>query len=151
MKQHKKIVIVSLGTLVLALALACGGGGTPVPMSDVPVYDGATSTTTGDDPMVDLVIESMEAAVAGENITMETKAYALPDDATWGDVKDFYNDRLEGTDWKPADELTDESTEEFKTVGWQRGGMSSEQLLVVGYLPDLFGDGATLIVMLFTE
>lgn len=151
MKQHKKVFIVSLSVLVLALALACGGGGTPVSMSDIPVYDGATPTATGDDPLVDMVIESMEEAVAGENITMETKAYALPDGVTWSDVKGFYTDELEGTDWKSADELSDESVEEFKTIGWQRGGMSSEQLLVVGYLPDLFGDGATLIVMLFSE
>jgi hypothetical protein len=82
---------------------------------------------------------------------VETKPYALPDGASWNDVKGFYSDKLEGTDWKPAAELSDESTEEFKTIGWQRGPASSEQLLVVAYLPDLFGDGATLIVMLFSE
>jgi hypothetical protein len=150
MKQ-KKVMIVSLSILVLALALACGGGGTPVPMSDVPIYDGATSTTAGDDPLVDLVVQSMEDAVAGENITMETKTYALPDSVTWSDVKGFYNDKLEGTDWKPAAELSDESVEEFKTIGWQRGPATSEQLLVVAYLPDLFDEGATMIVMLFSE
>jgi hypothetical protein len=151
MKQHKKILIVSLSVLVLTLALACGGGGTPVPMSDIPIYDGATSTAAGDAPLVDLVVQSMEDAVAGENITMETKTYALPDGATWSDVKGFYNDKLEGTDWKPAAELSDESVEEFKTIGWQRGPASSEQLLVVAYLPDLFGESATLIIMLFSE
>jgi hypothetical protein len=151
MKRHKKILIVSLGTLVLALALACGGGGTPVPMSDIPVYDGATPTAAGDDPMVDLVVESMEGAVAGENITMETNTYVLPDDATWSDVKSFYDNQLEGSDWESAAELSDDSLEEFKTIGWQRGGAASEQLLVVAFLPDLFGDGATLIVMLFSE
>jgi hypothetical protein len=93
----------------------------------------------------------MEKAIADENITLETKTYALPDDATWGDIKSFYSEKLAGTDWKSADELSDESAEEFKTIGWQRGPASSEQLLVVGYLPDLFGDGATLIVMLFSE
>jgi hypothetical protein len=151
MKQHRKILIVSLSVLVLALALACGGGGTPVPMSEVPVYDGATSIAAGDDALVDLVVQEMEKAVAGENISMETKTYALPDDATWDDVKSFYSDKLDGTDWKSAAELSDESTEEFKTIGWQRGPASSEQLLVVGYLPNLFGDGATLIIMLFSE
>jgi hypothetical protein len=150
MKQ-KNVLIVSLSILVLALALACGGGGTPVPMSDVPIYDGATSTTAGDDPLVDLVVQSMEDAVAGENITMETKTYALPDGTTWGDVKSFYDAELEGTDWEPAAELSDESIEEFKTIGWQRGGAASEQLLVVAYLPDLFDEGATMIVMLFSE
>jgi hypothetical protein len=150
-KRQKKVLIISLSTLVLTLTLACGGGGTPVPMSDVPIYDGAAPTTTGDNALVDLVVESMEEAVAGEDITMETQAYGLPDGTAWGDVKSFYNDELEGTDWKPADELSDESTEEFKSIGWQRGGAASEQLLVVGYLPDLFGDGATLIVMLFSE
>jgi hypothetical protein len=151
MKRHKKILTISLSVTILALALACGGGGTPVPMSDIPVYDGATSTTAGDDPLVDLVVESMEEAVAGENITMETNTYALPDDATWSDVKSFYNDKLEGSDWKSAAELSDESLDEFKTIGWQRGGAASEQLLVVAYLPDLFGEGATLIIMLFSE
>jgi hypothetical protein len=151
MKQRKKILIVSLSVLVLALALACGGSSTPVPISDIPIYDGATSTAAGDDPLVDLVVKSMEEAVADEAITMETKPYALPDGTTWNDVKDFYNNKLEGTDWKSAAELSDESTEEFKTIGWQRGPASSEQLLVVGYLPDLFGEGATLIIMLFSE
>ena len=151
MKRQKKILIVSLSTLVLLLALACGGGGTPVAMSDVPVYTGATATTAGDDPLVDLVVESMEEVAAGENITMETKTYALPEGTTWDDIKSFYNNQLEGTDWKSSAELTDESTEEFQTIGWERGGAASEQLLVVGYLPDLFGDGAKLIVMLFSE
>jgi hypothetical protein len=151
MKQHKKILIISLNVLVLTLALACGGGGTPVPMSDIPIYDGATSTAAGDDPLVDLVVQSMEDAVAGENIAMETKTYALPEDASWDDIKSFYSDKLEGTDWKAAAELSDESTEEFKTIGWQRGGAASEQLLIVAYLPDLFGDGATMIIMLFSE
>jgi hypothetical protein len=82
---------------------------------------------------------------------METKAYALPDGASWADVKSFYGNELKGTDWKSAAELSDESTDEFKTIGWQRGPASSEQLLVVAYLPDPFGEGATLIIMLFSE
>jgi hypothetical protein len=150
MKQHKKILIVSLSVLVLMLALACGGGGTPVPMSDIPIYDGATPTAAGDNPLVDLVVESMEEAATGEDVTMETQAYGLPDGTTWDDIKSFYNDKLKDSDWKLADELSDES-EEFKSIGWQRGPASSEQLLVIAYLPDIFDEGATMIVMLFSE
>jgi hypothetical protein len=148
MKRHKRTLIVSLGILILALA--CGRGGTPVAMRDVPIYDGATPTAAGDKPLVDLVVKSMEEAIAGEEITMETNTYTLPEGATWGDVKSFYTDQLESTDWEPADELSDESIDEFKTIGWQRGA-ASKQLLVVAYLPDLFGEGATLITMLFSE
>jgi hypothetical protein len=151
MKQPKKLLIVLLSVLVLTLALACGGGGTPVPMSDIPVYDGTTPTAAGDNALVDLVVESMEEAAAGEDVTMETQAYGLPDGTTWDDIKSFYNDELADTDWEPADELSDESTEEFKSIGWQRGPASSEQLLVVAFLPDIFGEGATMIVMLFSE
>ena len=150
MKQRKRILIASLSVLVLALALACGGG-SPVSMSDVPIYDGASLTTAGDDPLVDMVVESMEEAVAGEEITMETKTYDLPEGTTWSDVKSFYNTNLEDSDWKSAEELSDESMEEFKSIGWQRGSLNKEQLLVVCYLPDLFDEGATMIVMLFSE
>ena len=149
MKRHKRIMIASLSVLVLALALACGGG-SPVSMSDVPVYDGASPTTAGDDPMVDMVIELMEENIAGEEITMETKTFSLPDGTAWGDVKSFYNDKLEDTDWESAEELSNES-DEFKSVGWQRGSLNNEQLLIVCYLPDLLSDGATMIVMLFSE
>jgi hypothetical protein len=148
--KRQKILTVSLNILILSLALACIGGGTPVAISDIPVYAGATATKAGDDPLVDMVVESMKEATSGEDITMETKTYALPDDATWDDVKNFYTDKLAGSDWKPADELTDES-EEFKTIGWQRGPSYKEQLLIIAYLPDILGEGATMVIMLFTE
>lgn len=151
MKRQKKILIVSLNVLILLLALACGGGGTPAAMSDVPIYTGATPIEAGDDFLVDLLVQSMEEAVAGESITMETKSYALPEDTSLDNIKSFYDTQLEGTDWKPSEELTDDTTEEFQTIGWQRGGMASEQLLIVGYLPDLLGDGAKLVIMLFSE
>ena len=151
MTSNQKTLIVSLSVLVLTLSLACIGSSEPVAMGDIPIYDGATTVTAGDDPLVDLVIESMKESAAGEDISMETGTYALPSGTSWDDVKTFYTDQLKDSDWEPADELSDES-EDFKTLGWQRGPAYQEQLLVVAYLPDIFGkDAATLIVMLFSE
>jgi hypothetical protein len=148
MKRQRTILIVSLGVLILAVA--CCRGNTPVVMSDILVYPGVTATEAGDDPLVDAVVANMKETASSKNIATEIKTYNLPDGATWDDVKGFYDEKLEGTDWEFADELTEDS-EEFKTIGWQRGPSYKEQLLVVAYLPDIFGEGATLIIMLFTE
>ena len=149
MKRHK-VSIISLSILILALALACGGGGTPVPMSDIPVYSDAEPIADVDDSFeASMVIGSMEAAFAGEDVTLDTQAYSLASDTTWNDVKSFYTDNISG-DWKAEDEFTDEG-EDFNSLGWHRGSGANEQVLLIAYVPGIFEEGTTLVVLLISE
>ena len=58
---------------------------------------------------------------------------SLPADATWEQVTGFYEHEVTG-DWETEAQLA-QDTAAFKTVGWTRGGLASEQGLVVGYSP----------------
>lgn len=153
MKQHKRVFVPLLATLVLLWALACGGSSTaPAAMSDVPVYPGVTSAEIGDNAIADLMVEEMKKALATqEGATVDFDMYTLPADATWDAVKSFYDAELADTDWKPAEELSQEAEGVYVT-GWQRGALASQQALAIIYVPDLFGGGsASLIVMLASE
>jgi hypothetical protein len=69
---------------------------------------------------------------------------------SWDDIKTYYNRELAGTDWTVEDELTTES-EVISTIGWGRGSGSSEQALIVGHVVDVLGEGAFMIIGLFSE
>jgi hypothetical protein len=136
-----------LGLLVLTLALACVGSGTPVAMSDIPVYPGATRIDPAGDPVASVLLESMEQAAAEEStVDAEFEFYALPTGTTLESVKDFYVGEMESTDWKPADDITiDEDV--FQMFGWER----SKQAFGVGYVPEGVSDIPLMLIMIATE
>ena len=147
MKRYKSISIAVLGSVVLALALACAGSGTPVPISDIPEYPGATSIDAADDPIASILIESMEEAAAEDaEVDAEFRVYTMPSGTTWQDVKDFYIGEMKDTDWKPAADLTiDEDV--FRMIGWER----ATQALGIGFVPEDVSGTALMLIMLATE
>jgi hypothetical protein len=130
------------------LLLACGTE--PVTMSDVPVYPGAELMASGQNQMADELAGIIRNSAGGEGVGVEINLYSLPVEISWDDIKTYYNRELAGTDWTVEDELTTES-EVISTIGWGRGSGASEQALIVGHVVDVLGEGAFMIIGLFSE
>jgi len=151
MKRYNRVAVSLFAVVVLVWALACTGS-EPVTMADIPVYPDATLIESGDDPIVDMLVAAMEEGMAesGEDVNVEFKTYGLGSGVSWDDIKSFYEDELAGTDWETDPELSEDSAE-LGMVGWLRGSGASEQGLLVAYVADIFGDGATLLIVLVSE
>lgn len=141
-------VLAALLVVGLLGALA-GCGSTPVTFADLPAHPAMTALERGANTMADSLAASLESSLA-ERGSVELKLYRVPEDVIWEEIDGFFTESLADSDWKPADELRQESSA-LNTIGWTRGSFASEQGLVVGYGPDLLGDGAFLIVALFSE
>lgn len=146
--MNKLLGLLAVGLLVVASLAACGAE--PVVMGDVPVYPGTEALPPGENDMADQMANLIRESAGGEGLVTDVNLYTLPAEASWDDVRGFYEGELEGTDWEPAPELAQES-EVFNSVGWSRGGGANEQALVVGYVADPFGESAFLILGLFSE
>jgi hypothetical protein len=137
-----------LGTLVGFLVLACGAE--PVAMSEVPVYPGAVLMQGGQSQMADELAGIIRNSAGGEGVGVEINLYSLSTDTSWEDIKSFYTRELADTDWGVEEQLTTES-EVISTIGWGRGRGASEQALIVGHVTDAVGEGAFMIIGLFSE
>jgi hypothetical protein len=148
MNRQKTISLLVVGVLAVLLVVACGTD--PVSMSDIPVYPGAEPMERGQNEFADQMADAIRDSSGKEDVAADLKLYSLPADAAWSDVKSFYDANLEDGDWRTQQDLAEES-EVFSSLGWTRGSGASEQALVVGHIADLLGDGAFLILMLFSE
>lgn len=140
-----------IAALIVAglFAALAGCGAEPVAMDAIPVLPEAAPLERGSNALADVVADSLETSLS-ERGTVELQLYSVPASVSWDAIDSFYTTSLGGSDWAAADELRQES-EAISTTGWTRGALASEQGLVVGYAPDTFGQGAFLIVALFSE
>jgi hypothetical protein len=148
MDRKTLVSLILVGILAATLTAACGTE--PVSLSDVPVYPGAQPMDRGQNEFADQMVDAIKESSGKENVATELKLYSLPVGETWSDVTGFYSTELADSDWQAQQDLTEES-EIFNSLGWTRGGGASEQALVVGHIADVTGDGAFLILMLFSE
>lgn len=132
---------------LFALALA-GCGSPPVALASVPAYPEASELQAGQNPIADSLAETMRSSVGG--LASEVQLYELPAGAGLEQVRQHYEAALADGDWAATPELTT-SSDTFSTVGWQRGSGGSEQVLMLGYMPELLGQPPVLIVALFSE
>ena len=147
MKLHKSISTTATGLLVLTLALACVGSGTPVAMSDIPIYPGATSIDAAGNPIASALLGSLEQEADAEStVDAEFEFYSLPAGTTLSEVKDFYAGEMEGTDWKPSDELAIDD-DGFHMFGWVR----PQQAVGIGVVTEEISDTSLMLIMLATE
>lgn len=136
--------------LLVGLLITLAGCGTPpVTFAELPMHPAASPLERGSNTLADAVATAIESSLA-ERGTVELKLYNVPDTVIWEEIDGFYAESLSDSDWKVSDELRQESAA-INTVGWTRGSLASEQGLVVGYAPDALGQGAFLIVALFSE
>jgi hypothetical protein len=147
MKRYKSISTTALGSLVLTLVLACVGSSTPAAMNDIPVYPGATSIDAADNPIASALLESMEQEADVEStVDAEFDFYALPAGTTLNDVKDFYAGEMEGTDWKPSDDLAIDD-DGFHMFGWAR----PQQAVGIGFVTEEVSGTPLMLILLATE
>jgi hypothetical protein len=143
-----RTIFAALLTASLLVALA-GCGAPPATFADIPVHPSLAPLERGANTLADTVATSLEGSLA-ERGKVELKLYSVPDTVLWEEIDGFYTEALTDSDWKAADDLRQESAV-INTAGWKRGALASEQGLVVGYAPDALGEGAFLIVALFSE
>jgi hypothetical protein len=142
---------VSLVVLFVLLALSLAACGTePISIGEIPIYPGAELMERGQNEMADEMADVIRESSGGEGIAAEVNLYSLPAGTAWGDVKAFYQGELADTDWDPEGDLNEE-TDFFSSLGWSRGGATNEQALIAGYVGDMLGSGAFLIIGLFSE
>lgn len=154
MKNRLSLIIFSL--IMLAL-LACnsilpfGGGGGAVATSDLPVYPGATELKEGESTIGDTLAQNMEQDAAlreamgalGRGSTQQ-KGFQLPAEATWAQVKAFYEKELTTAGWQSGlggiagsvvdvnamMEAANQGNELFQTALWSKGKQTLTTVMV---------------------
>lgn len=128
---------IMLAVVALVLA-ACGGA---VATKDLPVYTGATELKAGESNIGDTLAKNVEQnaalkqAMGGMGSDLDQKGFQLPADATWDQVKAFYEKELDKAGWSKGlggiansfvdvnaiMETTNQDNELFKTAIWSKG------------------------------
>jgi hypothetical protein len=140
-----------ISATILILASSCGQSIKPVAIETIPVYENAEPVSISDSDEALMVITPIRTEIAEQAIALEANAYTLPANIVWSDVKRFYTEKLQESDWKPADQLWNEA-QESKSIGWDRAsGDDDLQILIITFVPNISRDGATLVILLFSE
>lgn len=147
MRTSKRILPV---IVVLLMGVVVGCGAKPVTLSDVPIYPGAEPLAAGQNQIADPMVARMELLAGQSGLYAEMERYAVPAGATWSDIRTFYQEALSGDGWTSVPDLTVEE-ETIRFLGWSRGEGESQQSLVVGYVPDVGGEGAFMVVGVFSK
>ncbi len=134
---------------LIAAAIACGGSAR-VTIDDIATFPSAQTLATGQSTIADLLAESIAQSAGQEGVQAETRLYSLPAGTPWADVKSFYTEQAANRDWTSQAELTQESAA-ASTIGWTRGGLASEQALVIAFAEDPFTGEPFLVIILFSE
>ena len=138
--------------LLLFTLIGCGGG-PPTTLGDIPTYTGATELKPGESAVADTLVQNMEQNKAltgqiGVNATVEQKAFTVPADATWDDVKKFYDEKLTGSGWSSNSMMSNvmaqanTGNDQFQIANWQKG----KQNLSVIMIADPTGDNTKMLI-----
>jgi hypothetical protein len=122
-------------TVLALLALAACGGSPPAALADIPSYPGAVELKPGESNLADTLANNNQADAAlrgqiGVGGAIEQKGYSLPDDATWDQVKSFYDQKLQAGGWTTNSMVSgimdqvNQGNELFRTANWQRGSQN---------------------------
>jgi hypothetical protein len=146
--MRKSLLSFLLAILILFLAAACGAQ--PITIGDLPAYPGSTPLETGQNSVADSVVNSMQQSAGQQGLKAQFRLLSLPADTTWDDVKSFYTTEMARRQWKPESAM-DVTGGAFQATGWSQGTGDAQQALVVGYVPDVGGEGAFAILGLFSK
>ncbi|MGB9632057.1 MAG: hypothetical protein ACPL8I_01895 [Chloroflexaceae bacterium] len=142
--------LVRLVLVVFALLpLLAGCGDRTVTLTAIPAFPEAVEFAPGASATADRLAESLQGAV-GADLRSDIRRYRLPAASAWPEVERFYRETLEGMGWKAAPELRTEGSA-FSSAGWLRGAEAGQQVLLIGYAPNLADGAPLLIVALFSK
>lgn len=148
MNLHKHIVRLVVSLSIVYVLAACGGS-SPVTLDAIPLPPNATQLEAGSNPLAETMADGFRDSMGPQGDKVEVQLYSLPADADWGAIKNFYEQEIKD-DWQTEAQFV-QDTEAFKTVGWTRGSLASEQGLLVGYGPALLDTPPFMMVALFSE
>lgn len=131
------------------LPLLAGCGDRPVTLTAIPAFPEAVALAPGASASADSLAGALQGAV-GSDLSSDIRRYRLPAATAWPEVERFYGERLEGMGWKAAPELRTEGSA-FNSAGWLRGAEAGQQVLLIGYAPNLADGAPLLIVALFSK
>jgi hypothetical protein len=100
--MNRFFMILFVLVLFLLSLTACGGTTT---FGDLPAYPGATELKVGKSAIGDTLAKNMEQDAAmrqamGAGGKTEQKGFMLPPEATWEQVKNFYDKELKASGWE---------------------------------------------------
>jgi hypothetical protein len=147
MNAKKKLLFAAAA--LIAASLACGGSAA-VAIGDIPVFTGAQSVAPGTNAMVDELTTTIEQSAGLEDVTIDSLQYSIPAGTPWATIKDFYTQYASSGDWT-AETNFDQEAGIINVTGWSRGGITSQQALVIAQVEDPLSGEAFLIVMLFSQ
>lgn len=154
MKNRLSLITFSLITLAL---LACnsilpfGSGGSAVTASALPVYPGATELKEGESTIGNTLAQNMEQDAAMREAmgalgsgSIEQKGFQLPAEATWEQVKAFYEKELTAAGWQSGlggiagnmvdvnamMEAANQGNELFQTALWSKGKQTLTTVMI---------------------
>ena len=141
------IIVLSLFTLV-----GCGAAA-PATLGGIATYTGAIELKPGESAVADTLVKNMAQNNAltgqlGVNAQVEQKAFTMPADAAWDDVKKFYDEKLTSSGWSSNSMMSNvmaqanAGNDQFQIANWQKG----KQNLSVIMIADPASDGAKLLI-----
>ena len=158
-----KTLFVSILMLAALSLSACSmiGGTSPVALSDLPAYPGATELKPDDSRIAATLAKNGANDAAMRNAIgvggkTEQRGFSASKDTTWDAVKKFYDDKLNSTGWgAPAGNAitsnilnqVNQQNDMFQTAIYSRG----KQTLSVIRLADPITKEVTLIMSLTTN
>lgn len=101
MKTRSSFLLMLVLSLLMMALVGCGSAPT---VNDIPVYPGATELKEGENNVADTLAKNMEQDAALRQALntggkIEQKGFQLPAEASWDQVKGFYDKELPSKGW----------------------------------------------------
>jgi len=146
MKKQYGLVLALMAVVLVSLS-ACGGS---VSSGDLPKFPGATELKAGESTIGSTLAQNMKTDSAmrqamGAGGKIEQKGFTLPGDASWEQVKAFYDKELKAAGWESglggvAGGMVDvnavmgaanQGNDLFQTAIWSKGKQTLTVAMVV--------------------
>jgi hypothetical protein len=146
--MRKLVLSLFPALLILLSVVACGAK--PVTIDELPVYPGAVAIESGQNSLADSLAQAMQQSAGEQGLQAHFRFFSVPAGTSWDDVKSFCSGEMQGLGWNPESSMAIEEGP-FLAAGWSHGSGNNQQAFVVGYVPDVSGEGAFIVLGLFGQ
>lgn len=145
--------------IVIALSLLSACASPPATLAEIPAFPGAVELQPGESKLGDTLAQNNQADAAmrgqlGVGGSTEQKGYSLPKEATWDQVKGFYDEKLKASGWSTNEMVSgimdqaNQGNTLFQTANWQK---AKQNVTVVMVTSPTNADEKELVVSLSTQ